>query len=129
MIKHVALFALPLLAACTTLANAPAPLAGSKWTFLTIDGARPVSGKAWLNLDPDRISATVGCNGMGGSVAIEPARLVTGPFMSTRMFCEGLMEQESAVSQLLSASPSYTLSGDRLMLKGGGHSAELKRAN
>lgn len=127
MIKLAAFIALPLLAACTTVAAAPLPLAGSKWTFVSIDGQKPVSGKAWLNIDADRIGATVGCNGMGGSVSIEPTRLVTGPFMSTEMYCEGLMEQESAVSQLLSASPGYVVKGDRLVLTAAGHRAELQR--
>jgi heat shock protein HslJ len=129
MIKRIALLALPLLAGCATMGNAAPSLAGSKWTFVSIDGQKPVSGKAWLNIDTDRIGATVGCNGMGGSVKIEPGRLITGPFMSTQMYCEGLMEQESAVSQLLSGSPRYSVKNDRLVLTGAGHRAELKRTN
>ena len=129
MIKRLTLLALPMLAACTTIANAPAPLAGSKWTFVSIDGKKPVSGKAWMNIDADRISATVGCNGMGGSVTIEPGRLITGPFMSTMMYCDGLMDQERAVSQLLSGSPRYSVKNNRLFLRTDKHLAELKRVN
>jgi heat shock protein HslJ len=127
MIKRLALFALPLLAGCATIGNAAPPMAGSKWTFVSIDGAAPVSKKAWLNIDADRIAATVGCNGMGGSVKIEPGRLITGPFMSTMMYCEGLMEQERAVSQLLSGSPRYSVKNDRLFLQTDKHLAALKR--
>lgn len=129
MIKRLALLALPLLAACTTMANAPAPLEGSKWTFVSIDGQKPVSGKAWMNIDADRISATVGCNGMGGSVTVEPDRLITGPFMSTQMYCDGLMDQERAVSELLSGSPRYSVKNYRLYLRTDKHLAELKRVN
>ncbi len=129
MIKRLALLALPLLAGCATMGNAAPSLAGSKWTFVSIDGKAPVSGKAWLNVEGDRISATVGCNGMGGSVKIEPDRLITGPFMSTMMYCEGLMEQESAVSQLLSGSPRYSVKDNRLYLQTDKHLAELKRTN
>ncbi len=129
MIKRIVLSAMPLLAACTTMASVPAPLAGSKWTFVTIDGQKPVSGKAWLNIDADRIGATVGCNGMGGSVAIESGRLVTGPMMSTQMYCDGLMEQERAVAQLLGGSPRYAIKNNRLFLRTDKHLAELKRVD
>lgn len=128
MIKRIALFAVPLLAACTTVGNAAPALTGSKWTFISIDGQAPVSDKASLSIEADRIGANVGCNGMGGDLKIKPDQLITGPMMSTMMYCEGIMEQEQAVSQLLGASPAFELSGDRLVLTGGGHRAALRRA-
>ncbi len=129
MIKHIALFALPLLAACATVGNAAPSLAGSKWAFVSIDGQRPISDEALLTIEADRIGANVGCNGMGGNLTIKPGKLVTGPIISTQMYCEGVMVQESAVGSLLGASPTYTISGDRLLLTGGGHRAELRRMN
>ncbi len=129
MIKHFTLFALPLLAACTTVGTASPSLAGSKWAFVSIDGQAPVSDKAGLTLGADRIGANVGCNGMGGDLKIEPGKLVTGPIMSTRMYCEPVMKQENAVAGLLGASPNYTVTGARLVLIGGGHRAELRRVN
>ncbi|MBN8500284.1 MAG: META domain-containing protein [Sphingomonadales bacterium] len=131
MFKYIAVAALPLLAACTSMAPKPdsTPLvlsAPSGWTFVKIDGKAPKSAKNRLLIEADRISATVGCNNMGGSAKIEADRLVTGPLMSTKMFCEGLMEQEQAVGTLLGASPSYVRTNDRLVLKAGTHSAELK---
>lgn len=129
MTKPLALIALPMLAACATIANAPAPLAGSKWTFVTIDGQKPVSGKAGLSIDADRIGANIGCNGMGGELRIEARRLITGPMMSTQMYCDGLMEQERAVADLLGGSPRYSLKSNRLFLQSDQHLAELKRVN
>jgi heat shock protein HslJ len=127
MTRSLALIALPLLAACTTVGNAAPPLVPSEWRFVSIDGQAPVSGQARLKIETGRIGANVGCNGMGGDLRIEGAKLVTGPIISTRMFCEGLMEQERAVSELLGASPRFTYSGDRLVLKSDKHRAELKR--
>lgn len=122
-----------LLAAPALLACVPPPhgagLAGSKWTFTAIDGAAPVSDRARLEFLPDRISATVGCNGLGGEWRARNGRLETGPFMSTQMYCDGVMDQEAAIARLLGARPAYTLSGNRLTLRGGGHSAELVRAH
>lgn len=129
MKTFAALLALPLLLGCATPPEPGAGLAGSKWTFTAIDGAAPKSDRARLEFLPDRISASAGCNGLGGEYTIKDGRLMTGPFMSTMMYCDGLMEQERALSQLLEAKPSHTLTGNRLVLQGGGHKAELVRAD
>ena len=119
--------ALPLLAACTTAGAAPAPVAGTTWSFELIDGQKPVSSRAMLTLNAKSLSANAGCNGMGGDLTIEPDRLVTGPIISTMMYCDGVMEQEKAVSALLGASPQYKVDGDTLTLTAPGHSAKLAR--
>ncbi|MFM5924418.1 MAG: META domain-containing protein [Novosphingobium sp.] len=120
--------ALLALAACTTTSQATPPLTGSQWTFVTIDGAAPVSSKARLTIEANRIGANVGCNGMGGDLKIEGGRLVSSGIESTLMFCDGIMEQERAVTDLLGASPRYTIGGDRLVLESAKHRAELRRA-
>jgi heat shock protein HslJ len=121
------LLALPLLAACTTLPGASPDLSGTKWAFTAIDGARPVSAKASLNFEPDRLSANVGCNGMGGEWRMEQDRIIADQLIGTQMYCEGLMEQESAVAALLGSKPRLTMAGDRLVLRSAAHSAELQR--
>lgn len=124
------LLAAPLLAACAAMGYADAPqLAGTEWRFVSIDGQAPVSDRAKMSLTADRISATAGCNGMGGSWTMEGDRLVGGPYASTRMYCEGRMEQERAIGDLLSEKPVVSLSGDRLTLTSAMHKAELVRAN
>jgi heat shock protein HslJ len=129
MTKTALLFALPLLTACATVPAAAPELTGTSWRFTAIDGAAPISDRAELEFLADRISASVGCNGMGGEWHAKDGKLITGPFVSTLMYCDGLMEQERAVSQTISAQPSYTLQGDRLVLTGGGHRLELRRAD
>lgn len=124
------LLPLALLAASTACAAPQAggtSLADSHWRFTAIDGAAPVAGDAALDFHKDRIGAKVGCNGMGGPWRIEGGRLIAGPLISTQMYCEGRMEQERAVSALLSGGPILTVSGDRLSLKSSAHSAELVR--
>ena len=126
------LFSALALAACTTApgsigASQPA-LGDGEWRFLRIDGKPPVDPAARLTLQGERIGANVGCNGMGGNWKVEDGRLIAGPLISTQMWCEGKMEQERAVSVLLSGNPEITVSGNRMELRSAGHSAQLERA-
>jgi len=111
--------------------GATAPqLVGSEWRFSAINGSPPVRpGRATMAFTQDRLSATVGCNGMGGTWRLAGDRLVGGPYMSTKMFCDGVMEQEGAVAALLAAKPIVAVSGDRMTLTAPEHSAELRRAD
>ena len=68
----VALSLALLSAACVARPAASERLSESQWRFVTIDGAAPaVPEKATLTFADDRISASVGCNGMGGEWRIE----------------------------------------------------------
>lgn len=127
MKTRLALLPLALLSACTTIGNAAPPLIPSKWFIVSVDGQPPVSDRASLSLEQGRIGASVGCNGMGGGLRIKGNRLIAGPMMSTQMYCEGKMEQERAVSELLGASPTFVYQGDRLTLRGRGHVLVLRR--
>ena len=127
MFLRTILMILPLLASCSTAGDAAIQLAGSKWAFVSIDGRAAVSSRAMLTIEATRISATVGCNGLGGDLKIAGDRLVTGPIIGTQMYCDGVMVQEHAVSELLSKTPRYRVKGDKLTLTAAGHSAELTR--
>lgn len=126
--KHIAaaglLFAL---GACVTPAG-DASLTGSAWRFTSIDGAAPVSTQTSLEFG-ERLSANAGCNALSGPWRLEGGRIVAGPLIATRKFCDGVMNQESAVSALLSGSPTAVVSGNQLTLTGSSHSAVLTRVN
>ncbi|MGB7655561.1 MAG: META domain-containing protein [Novosphingobium sp.] len=127
MTKHLILLIAPLLAACATAGASPAQIEGSKWTFTQIDGAAPVSGQTSLAIKSDQIDVFVGCNGMGSNLTIAGEKLIVGPVISTRMYCDGVMEQEHAVGRLLAASPTFKIANGKLVLQGGGHRAVLQR--
>lgn len=134
MIRQALLAALPLLAACAAPQPVAAPGPGgdpnrplTTWTFVSIDGQKPVSKKAELRIYEKRIAATVGCNGLGGDLELTNGQMKIGPVMSTMMYCEGLMEQERAVSELLGASPNFFIENGRMGIKSGQHVAELVR--
>jgi heat shock protein HslJ len=115
-----------LLGGCTTMTNTPPALAGTEWRFTAIDSAPPV-GEATLAFEATRLSANAGCNRMAGAWRSESGQLIAGPLMATKMFCEGKMDQERAVGDLLAASPQLTVSGNRMTLASPAHSAELQR--
>ena len=127
MLFRCALIILPLLASCSTASDAASQLAGSRWTFTAIDGQPPVASRAALTIEEKRISANVGCNGLGGDLMIAANKLVTSGMISTMMYCDGVMEQERVVSALLGASPQYRVKDGKLTLTAPGHSAELTR--
>lgn len=124
------LAALALLPACTMAQGDGLTLGGTAWTITRIDGVAPAApDKAKLTFEADRIGANVGCNGMGGEYRIEGGRLIAGPLMATRMFCEGpVWDQEQAVGALLAGAPKVARRGETLLLESSGHSLEAVRA-
>lgn len=130
----LSIFILPLAAGAAILSGCAAPAAGgfsalaeTRWRFTAIDDAPPVSPAARLEFHSDRLGANAGCNGMGGPWRVERGRLIAGPLVSTEMWCDGTMEQERAISALLTAAPEIRVGGNRMKLTAGGHSAELVR--
>lgn len=130
MRKAFALILVPLalMGGCATAPTGGAGLAGTKWSIMRIDGAPPVApDKAMMRFEQDRLSANVGCNGIGGDYRVEGGRLIAGPLMATRMFCEGAVwKQEEAVNALLSAAPEVQRSGATMRLMSGGHALDLQ---
>lgn len=134
MLRSTLLAALPLLAACAATNGTPKETAApspdqplTSWTFVSIDGEAPRSPKAELRIYPRRIAATAGCNGLGGELEVTNGQLKVGPIVATRMYCDGLMEQERAISELLGASPAFFIENGRMGIRSDKHVAELVR--
>ena len=128
--RRLALLLLPLLAAgCVAASRPAAPLAGTSWKLLAIDG-QPAAmlDQAGLSFDKETISASVGCNRMGGAYRVDRQRLFAGPLVQTEMDCDGAVwGQEQALSALLAGAPQISLSATRLTLVSSGHRAEFAR--
>lgn len=120
---------LSMLTACATTGASAPSLNGTEWRFIAIDGARPAGGeRSMLSFQADRLSASAGCNRMGSDWRLERDRIMlAGPMMTTRMFCEGFMDQERAIDALLSDKPVVTVTNDAMTLKSAQHSAELRQ--
>lgn len=129
MRRTLPLIALLSATACVAEPAPTSPLADSEWRFTAIDGAAPaVSDRARMEFQGDRLGANVGCNGMGGEWRITDGRLIVGPLMGTRMYCEGpVWGQEQAIGTLLAASPRIEITGNAMQITSAGHSAVLER--
>lgn len=97
------------------------PLFGTSWVWVssTASGstsAAPTGGKFVLSFGEDnRVNSTTDCNGMGGNYTLGASNSMSfGPFMSTKMFCEG--SRESEYSSSLMKTSSYKVEGTNLIL-------------
>lgn len=95
-----------------------AALAGRTFLSSEIDGRTLVVGtQIQLSFQDDAISASAGCNQLGGSTALDGDTLVVGALMQTEMGCEvPLIEQDIWLGTLLQAGPTLLLNGDTLTI-------------
>jgi heat shock protein HslJ len=76
-------------------------------------------GSISLHFTTGRISARAGCNTLNTDGRIDGHRLILGPATMTQMACEQrLMAQDAWLSRFLSERPTWSLSGDELVLSG-----------
>jgi heat shock protein HslJ len=129
MRRLLALALLAPLGGCVAAANgSTAALAGSQWRLLAIDGDAAARPSNHLKFDRATLSASVGCNSLGGNYRVEGQRLIAGPLIQTEMYCEGpIWGQEQALSALLVGAPRMELAERRLTLVSRGHRAEFVR--
>jgi len=70
--------------------------------MIQIDGTNYNVTSGYVVIDGDRLSASVGCNTLGGGVLVDGDSLtLDGPLISTMMYCEGLMDAEAALATVL----------------------------
>jgi heat shock protein HslJ len=65
------------------------------------------------------VMGSAGCNGYSGRYETDGGSMTIGPLVSTLMFCEGAMDQETAYLALLGSVDSYKVSGNDLILSDG----------
>lgn len=72
----------------------------------------------YVTIDGDQLSASVGCNTIASGVRIEGDQVIReGELLSTLMYCEGLMDAESAMAAVLNGAnlhwgSAYELASD-----------------
>lgn len=101
--------------------SADVPLEGTYWKLVEINGTPVDTGlnrEPFLKLDADenRVSASGGCNGMGGTYELQANnRLSFSQLIGTMMACPN-MEIETQLSDVLGRTDSYAIQGDTLSL-------------
>jgi heat shock protein HslJ len=72
-----------------------------------------------LSFTDTEVGGTGGCNHLGGRARLSAGRLIVADLGSTEMACpEPRMSQDQWVVDLLTGSPTFTIDGDTLTLKG-----------
>jgi copper homeostasis protein (lipoprotein) len=105
---------------------AAVPLEGTAWKLVVLAGktisTRNDERAPTITLDPNdqRASGAGGCNLFGGSYTLKGDELSFGPLISTKMYCEGVMNQEQAYFAALEATRGWRVSGRELELTGVG---------
>lgn len=73
-----------------------------------------------LSFDGSAVSASAGCNQMSGTYTADGDVLRVGSLSMTEMGCDQpLMDQDTRLAAFLTGAPSFTLSGDDLVLTSG----------
>ena len=62
------------------------------------------------------VSGSAGCNNYTADYTVDGDSLSIGPAAATRMFCEGLMDQEAAFLAAMQSSSSFKLETDQLQI-------------
>ncbi|MEO8626024.1 MAG: META domain-containing protein, partial [Candidatus Limnocylindrales bacterium] len=105
--------------------SAPVGLTGRQFlsTAVTKDGAEfPLADgtRVRLTFDNGRLSASAGCNIIGGTLTIDGDRLVFSGAAMTEMACdEPRMSQDQWLIEFLGSSPTFVLDGNDLTLTSG----------
>jgi heat shock protein HslJ len=112
-----------LLAACSTVTQDQAPeesavLLDGEWVLSSLNGNALIAGtQVTLNLEEASLDGSAGCNTYRGSYTASEDSLRLSGMEWTEMGCpepEGVLHQEQAYLQALSAAASYRVDGERL---------------
>ena len=110
----------------------PAALLDKTWVFESLNGEKVVMPDGvetpWLSLSGDHLSGFGGCNRLMGAYKLGEGSLSFSGIGSTKMYCEGTMPTEDAVTQVLGQADSYKLDGAALRLMGSGKELATMRA-
>lgn len=100
--------------------NPAAPIVGTEWMLVSLNGADVTGTAPTLKLGEDgNLGGTGGCNRYGGSYTLTDGKLTVSPLFSTMMACaEAVMAQESAFLTALEAATSVRVEGQQLILEG-----------
>ncbi len=93
----------------------PALSAGA-WRVVEIEGAQAAHGET-LRFTGQGIAGQSACNRFSAGLKQQGQAVEISPPVSTRMYCEGRMDDERRYLDALKAAQGYTLSGDTLSLK------------
>jgi heat shock protein HslJ len=104
------------LTACGSAAPS-ADLKGTSWALVEISGQPVVADSSpTLSFDDGQAGGNGSCNSFGGEYTLDNGKLTFGPLMSTMMYCEETMDQETAYLAALQSAAAYEMEDGRLLI-------------
>jgi putative lipoprotein len=104
------------LAACGIFER-DAGLEGTAWSLIAINGQPILDESApTLVFDVDGVGGNGPCNAFGGEYQASNGKLTIGPIVSTLMYCEFLMNQESAYFTALQEAAGFKIANGNLQI-------------
>ena len=114
---------------CGGGAVAPATLAGSNWRVVSVNGRQtPPGGQFFMQFEANRVSAKLGCNGLGADYSVTANVLDLGPVIGTRMACPDMTFETQGSTILDQPMTMAWIGGDRLALTSAAGTIELTRS-
>jgi heat shock protein HslJ len=107
---------------CSQVGDQAAPLAGTEWRLVELNGRAPLQEtEITLTFEDNRAGGNSSCNSYGGEYKRERGgKLEFGEIEQTLMFCmepEGVMDQEMEYTDLLLQAASYRIADERLEIQ------------
>ena len=113
-------FSVIVLSACTSGERAPTSPTG-EWILVSYgDASKPTPALPTVETsihfnEGGKFGGSVGCNSFRSGYKVVKSQITFGSIISTKMFCEGISEQESAVLAILTdKTVNFTVNGDEL---------------
>ncbi len=101
-------------------------LNSTKWTIAALNQKPfPFDRNVYLTFDEknQKIAGRAACNSFSGSLKREPSgKIVIEDLVSTKKYCEGLMDQENQIMTALPLVNTYEIKAGMLYLNAGGES-------
>lgn len=97
-------------------------LRGTKWYLTSIHTGGPEmmipTHTVYLRIDPVKNNAggNGGCNQFGSTVKVEGSTIQFSELFSTKMFCDGIQQSESAYFNALENATKFEIKGDKLVI-------------
>ena len=93
-------------------------LEGSIWKLVAINEKPYIraNNTAFIKFDDDKITGKAGCNTFGGGIEQIRNQIAFEEIITTKMFCEGLMDEENNILSNLQKVKRYEVKADMLYL-------------
>ncbi|WP_227819729.1 META domain-containing protein [Aurantiacibacter atlanticus] len=101
-----------------------------RWRVVSVDGISlpelAGSGQApYLSIGPRSVGGSLGCNSFGALALYTDGRFAIHSWSGTAMYCEGIAEQERAISELFFAQPAVEQKGSQVVVRSAEHQVVL----